>query len=365
MHLPRITLPTAIRPTRIAVGVSGGVDSAVAALLVRDSGIPAMAVFLRIWHDTLDEKAIAHVDSEQALAEEMADQLHMPFTVLDGNEAFRRHVVEHFIQSYAHGETPNPCVHCNRHVRWGFMLSAVRELGASHLATGHYARLRGKEPIRLLRSSDPGKDQSYMLSFLDQQQLQHALFPIGELSKARVREIARFAGLFAADRPDSQDLCFIGEGGYRSFLERHAPNAFHGGPIFNTNGEEIGRHAGLVNYTVGQRKGIGIAQPHPLYVVAKDVAQNALIVGSRESLGGTSLRAGPMHWVAGHAPALPARLLLRTRYTAPEVIAEVQPVDSNSIHATLANSVPDITPGQAAVLYMGDECLGGGIIQAC
>jgi len=351
-------------PSQIAIGLSGGVDSAVAALLLRDAGFPLLAVYLRLWHHPSDSAAAVQFARDEALAERIADELNIPFHAIDGRLAFRALVVETFIQGYTRGETPNPCVHCNHHIRWGFMLDEVRKLGASHLATGHYARLKKQENIQLYMGTDRKKDQSYMLSFLRQDQLARTIFPLGNLTKEAVRTLAADAGIATADRPDSQDLCFIGEDTYRTFLQKVAPHAFHPGPILDIDGEEIGRHQGLGHFTIGQRKGIGIALPYPLYVVEKDATRNVLIVGPRESLGRTSLQAGPMHWIAGEAPHLPGRYTLQTRYTAPEVEAEIAAAQSGHIHATLTSSIPDITPGQAAVLYRGDECLGGGIIQA-
>lgn len=365
MMIPSEFVPPALHPSsQIAIGLSGGVDSAVAALLLRDSKYPLFAVYLRLWHHPSDDAAAARFARDEALAERVAEGLNIPFHVIDARETFRTHVVETFIQGYTRGETPNPCVHCNHHVRWGFMLDEVQKMGASHLATGHYARLKKQECIRLYKGVDQKKDQSYMLSFLRQDQVARAMFPLGDLTKEDVRKLAAKAGIAAADRPDSQDLCFIGDDDYRTFLQKVAPDAFHPGPILDIEGHEIGRHHGLGHFTIGQRKGIGIALPHPLYVVEKDSSRNALIVGPRESLGRTSLHAGPMHWIAGEAPPLPGRFSIQTRYTAPEVEADIVAAPSGCIHATLTSSIPDITPGQAAVLYRGEECLGGGIIHA-
>lgn len=357
--------PGPAAPDHIAVAMSGGVDSTVAAARLKQTGVPVFGVYYRLWHPDDDSLPTRRAEQDLSTAANMAAQLQIPFHVLDGAAAFRKHVVETFIRSYAAGETPNPCIHCNLHIKWDFMLKNARSLGASHLASGHYAQLRFRERYHLHRGVDRHKDQSYMLSFLSQQQLKQMLLPLGSLTKSEVRALAEELQLASADRPDSQDLCFVGDSDYRSFLRSHAPDAFREGPIVNRSGQEIGRHSGLGDYTIGQRKGIGIAHPRPLYVMAKDIQRNALVVGEKEELGQTELSAGPMHWIAGSAPAYPLEALVRIRYSAPEVPAIIRAAEERSIHATLAESLPDITPGQAAVLYQGDECLGGGIIQAC
>ncbi|MBN2556097.1 MAG: tRNA 2-thiouridine(34) synthase MnmA [Anaerolineales bacterium] len=351
-------------PETIAVGLSGGVDSACAATLLLKTGIPMIGVYLRLWHAPDDRSAAARMDRDIALAGQSAARLGIPFHVIDAAEMFHQHVIKTFLQSYASGQTPNPCIHCNMHIKWGFMLDQARELGASHLATGHYARLMYADRIHLMRAIDRHKDQSYVLSFLTQQQFQAALFPLGEYSKQEVRALAHSAGIQAADRPESQDLCFVGDGDYRDLLRIHAPHAFLEGPIVDVNGVEIGLHQGLGQYTIGQRKGIGIALAHPLYVIGKDFESNTLFVGPKSQLGRSSFSTGPIHWVSGEAPAFPLQAVVRTRYTASEVAASFSPEPNGGIHATLSETIPDITPGQAAVLYQDDECLGGGLIQA-
>jgi len=352
-------------PDHIAVAMSGGVDSTVAAALLKQSGVPVFGVYYRLRHAPDGGGSARQAEQDLSAAADMAAQLQIPFHVLDGADAFQHHVVETFIRSYAAGETPNPCIHCNLHIKWDFMLKKALALGATHLASGHYAQLQFQERFHLLRGIDRSKDQSYMLSFLSQEQFQHMLLPLGMHTKADVRNLAEDLRLASADRPDSQDLCFVGSNDYRAFLRRYAPYAFHEGPILNTAGEEIGRHTGLADYTIGQRKGIGIAQARPLYVLGKDIHRNALLVGEREELGQDELFAGPMHWIAGKAPALPLHAYVRVRYNAPDVPAVISSAKDRAVHATLAEPLPDITPGQAAVVYQGDECLGGGLIQAC
>ena len=351
-------------PEKIAVGLSGGVDSACAAALLLETGIPLIGMYLRLWHAPDDPSSAARMDRDVALAGQSAARLGIPFHIIDAAEMFHQHVIKTFLQSYAAGQTPNPCIHCNMHIKWGFLLDQAHELGATHLATGHYARLMYADRIHLMRAIDQHKDQSYVLSFLTQQQFQRALFPLGEYTKREVRALAHSAGIQAADRPESQDLCFVGNGDYRDLLRAFAPHAFQEGPIVDVDAVEIGRHQGLGQYTIGQRKGIGIPRAHPLYVLGKDIENNTLLVGPKSQLGRSSFSTEPMHWVSGKAPAFPLQANVRTRYSAPEIAASFSPEPNGGIRATLSETIPDITPGQAAVLYQDDECLGGGLIQA-
>jgi tRNA-specific 2-thiouridylase len=233
------------------------------------------------------------------------------------------------------------------------------------MATGHYARTHTDDggQVQLLKARDRAKDQSYVLHVLNQERLQHACFPIGEYPKSEVREIARRFNLPIAERPDSQDLCFLGNGDYHSFLLRNAPDVLQPGPILNRAGVPLGEHQGLAFYTIGQRKGLGLAPSNPLYVLEKDVAHNALIVGYKHELGCKSLTATQMNWIDGAAPSTPFRAEIKIRYKAREAWAVVTPKNESSVEIQFDEPVLDITPGQAAVIYNGDICLGGGIIQ--
>jgi tRNA-specific 2-thiouridylase len=353
-----------VNPQRVAVAMSGGVDSSVAAALLVEQGYEVIGLMLRLWAGDAATGANRCCSPEDiANAKQVADLLGIPFYVLDAQAAFKEHVVDFFISGYANGITPNPCLECNRQIRWGHLYRHAIALGAEALATGHYARVTEKDgEFRLLRAIDRAKDQSYVLSILGQEHLRHARFPVGEYTKPEVRALAARLSLPTADRPESQDLCFLGDLDYREFLRRHSPGSFAPGPILDPDGARIGSHRGLADYTIGQRKGLGIASPTPLYVLDKRLETNTLVVGPRERLGQDRFEAGPVHWVAGEAPAPQLRASVRVRYKAREVPAEVRVGGGGQVEVRLDEGLPDVTPGQAAVFYDGETCLGGGVI---
>jgi len=346
--------------------MSGGVDSSVAAALLVEQGYQVIGLMLRLWSEggRSEENRCCTPDS-MALARRVAAQLKIPFYAVDAQQLFYDEVVQYFIDGYTAGITPNPCLVCNRSVRWCFLLHRAIDLGAQFMATGHYARLIPEENgrIRLLKGVDPKKDQSYVLHFLGQSDLQKTLFPLGGYVKSQVREVAKKMGLPVAEKPDSQDLCFLGVDDYRNFLLRHAPEVEKPGPIYTVDGEQIGQHRGLAFYTIGQRKGLGVASPEPRYVIAKDGLRNALLVGKADRLGSTSLRAGDVNWIAGKAPTGLIRSQVKIRYKAQVVWAQVTPDGPDGAQVQFEQPVRDVTPGQAVVFYNGEECLGGGIIQ--
>lgn len=350
---------------KVVVGMSGGVDSSVAAALLVEQGYEVIGLMLRLWSEPGEECAnrCCTPDSMQQ-ARQVASQLGIPFYVVDAKEVFYRQVVEPFIASYLNGETPNPCLLCNRQVRWGTMLEHALALGGDLLATGHYARVQTNPAgdLLLLRGLDANKDQSYVLSVLTSHQLRHSLFPLGGFTKPRVRAEARRFGLPVAERPESQDLCFLGEGTYIDFLQRHAPHSFAPGPILNRKGETLGEHTGLPFYTIGQRKGLRIAAPHPLYVIEKDAARNALIAGYLEELGCNQLTGKQVNWLAT-PPAAPFRAQVKIRYKAADAWAALTPLENGRILAEFDAPLRDITAGQRAVFYAGEQCLGSALIE--
>jgi tRNA-specific 2-thiouridylase len=263
-------------------------------------------------------------------------------------------------------------LNCNRTIRWQFLLERALAFGANYLATGHYARLRrknsnlhsnSKPKFELLRGIDGNKDQSYVLHVLNQEQLANALLPLGEYTKAQVREMAEGFSLPVAQREDSQDLCFLGGDNYQSFLIRNAPQVVKPGPITNLDGEQIGQHQGLAFYTIGQRKGLGIHSSHPLYVVKKDVTTNTLFVAEKGQLGKQDLTACEVNWISGIAPEQPIRATIKIRYKAEDMDGLITPQKDGSVNIKFSRPIRDITPGQAAVIYDGEVCLGGGIIR--
>ncbi len=344
----------------IAVAMSGGVDSSVAAALLVDSGEKVFGLMLRLWSAGPERPNRCCSPRDVSNARKVAGRLRIPFYVLDAKDEFKNRVVDSFISGYADGLTPNPCLRCNREIRWGLLLEHATKLGATHLATGHYAQLRRTNGhYRLYRALDRRKDQSYVLSVLGQKQLTRTLLPLGELDKEKVREIARDLGFVTADRPESQDLCFLGGGDYRTFLaERMEATP---GAILDKQGNSLATHSGLENFTIGQRKGIGISGPEPLYVIDKDVKRNALIVGPRAELGRTHFTVRELNWVSGSPPSGETPLTVQVRYRTPAVSAQLETFQDRT-EVVVEKPLTHIAPGQAAVFYDKDECLGGGLI---
>lgn len=352
----------------IAVAMSGGVDSSVAAALLVQAGHHVVGIMLKPW----SEPGIADSNrccTPQAVddARAVADALGIPFTVLDIRADFKRDVVDPYVRRAAGGATPNPCFECNKQIRFGLLLRQALALGASRLATGHYARVETRPDGRkvLLRGVDPSKDQSYVLHALGQAKLERAVFPLGGRMKTEVRSLAADFGLPVAARPDSVDLCWVGEGGVSGFLGRHLPEgAAQPGPIEDGAGRVVGRHAGLPLYTLGQRRGLGVALGHPVYVVDRDAERNALVVGDGSSLMRLEVVAESFHWIAGEPPEgpLPLRVEAQIRYRAAPAPATATPGPAGELVVRFDHPQRAPTAGQGLVVYSGDEVLGGGII---
>ena len=345
--------------------MSGGVDSSVAAALLKQQGYEVIGMMLRLWSEAgREDSNRCCTPDAMAQARRVAAMLDIPFYAIDVKDQFHTTVVQSFLDGYALGQTPNPCLVCNRQIKWGFLLEHAQAFGADYLASGHYAQKRLAEDGRqeLLRAVDRSKDQSYILHVLTQERLAHALFPVGAYTKPEIRELARDFNLPTANRQESQDLCFLGGQDYRDFIRRNAPQIAQPGPILDRQGKTLGEHTGLAYYTIGQRKGLGIPSSVPLYVLAKDAATNTLIVGVEAELGARELTAYDVNWIAGAAPVEPLRLQVKTRYTAREAWALVTPLADGRVQVCFEEPQRDLTPGQVAVFYLDEVVLGGGLI---
>jgi tRNA-specific 2-thiouridylase len=349
---------------RALVAMSGGVDSSVAAALMLEAGYDVVGVTLKQWEGPAGEMPTAGcctvADAEDA--RRAAAQLDIPYYVLDYVDEFRESVVDRFGEAYMEGLTPNPCIECNRRVRFRALFDRTQELGCDVLVTGHHARVeRRSGRFRLLKAVDAGKDQSYVLHMLGQVDLSRIRLPVGEMTKAEVRERASRLGLRTADKPDSQDICFVGKGDYRDFLRDHFPEAARPGMVVDTAGAILGAHAGTVDFTIGQRKGLGVALGTPRYVVDIEPATATVVIGRKEELLVAGCVVTDVSLVGGDVN-LPSEVEVKVRYRARPVSAKVALEDDGSWQVMFDQPQHGIAPGQAAVLYTGDEVLGGGTI---
>ena len=350
----------------IAVAMSGGVDSSTAAALLVEQGFGVFGVMMRLWATQYEQGVpLNRCCSEDAVddARRVCYLLGIPFHLVNLEDQFKAQVVDYFCDTYARGRTPNPCPVCNRQIKFGALWRVASELGAQRLATGHYARIkRSNGHYQLLRGSDREKDQSYMLYSLSQDQLARALFPLGDLAKSQVRSLALAHRLPVAEKPESQDVCFISDGDYRAFLAEQRPEAVRAGPILDQEGNVLGQHSGLAFYTIGQRQGLGIAAPHPLYVVEMDMARSALVVGPKHAVYQSALLAEQVHYISGSPPIEPVRVTAKIRYRAAEAGARLFPLAGDMARVVFDQPQAAITPGQAVVFYQQEVVLGGGII---
>jgi tRNA-uridine 2-sulfurtransferase len=346
---------------KVVVGLSGGVDSSVAAAALYHQGYEVIGLTLWLMKGKGQCCSEGMVD-----AAFICEQLGVPHHIVDSRDLFQAEIIDYLVAGYEAGITPLPCSQCNRAVKFGPMVHYAREtLGSDRIATGHYARIRFSESTgryELLRAIDSGKDQSYFLYDLTQELLATTLFPLGEQTKEETRKIAREFQLKTADKPESQDLCLIeSHGSMRSFLDKYITPTE--GDIVDLQGKVLGKHSGIHHYTIGQRKGIGIAAPEPLYVVKLDPVTNRVIVGNRESAVSADCTVGRMNWVSIPEPTAPICAEAQVRYRSPAVPVQVIPLENQRIRLIFEEPQFSITPGQAAVIYDGERVLGGGIIE--
>ena len=349
----------------VVAAMSGGVDSSVAALLLQEAGHQVIGLTMQVWDQAGDAAGYRGCCSPEDVfdARRVAEQLGIPFYVVNFRELFAEKVVAPFVRDYLSGRTPNPCVLCNREIKFAALLARARELGADFLATGHYARIQDGPCRKMLRGCDPQKDQSYFLFTLTQEQLAAALFPVGEMKKPEVRALARARGLKVKDKAESQDVCFVSQGHYSDFLRDRSGDHNGSGEIVDRAGKILGRHQGIYAYTIGQRKGLGISSPHPLYVVGLDAETNRVIVGPDEALFHRQVLVRDLHWISGQAVPPDREVQVKLRYKSPARPAIVEPAAGDRWRMTFAEPQRAITPGQAAVVYAGEEVLGGGWIE--
>ena len=346
---------------RAMIGMSGGVDSSVAAYLTKQAGYDCLGMTMRLYDHAYSVNYTPNNDA--ADAQRIAEQIGIPFQVFDLQNEFRSCVINRFIQTYEDGATPNPCIDCNKHMKFGKAFDLMDNLGIDYVVTGHYAQI-GFENGRwhLKKGLDHSKDQSYFLYNLTQAQLARTLFPLGSMSKAEVREIAEEQGFITARKRDSQDICFVPDGDYVGFIERCTGKSFPAGDFVDQNDKVLGKHKGFIRYTVGQRKGLGLALPAPMYVKEKDVVSNKVILCSNDELFSTSLDAKDFNWSAIDCPNVPIRCCARVRYKHTEQPAIVTPTGPDTVHIEFETPVRAISKGQAVVLYDGDIVIGGGTI---
>ncbi len=350
----------------VAVAMSGGVDSSTAAALLVHQGYRAFGVMMQLWATRYDEGFPQNPRcSRDAVddARHICDLLGIPFHLVNLGDEFQARVVDYFCDTYARGRTPNPCLVCNRHIKFGALWRVASDLGAQRLATGHYAQVRRTNSCyQLLRGLDKEKDQSYVLCMLTQEQLARSLFPLGKLTKTQVRALAEEYELPIADKTESQDACFISDGDYRAFIAQRRPEAARPGPVLDLKGNVLGQHRGLAFYTIGQRQGLGIAAPHPLYVISIDMPRNALVVGPKQAVFRYELLAEQVHYIAESSPPKPVRITAKIRYKAQEAGAELIPLSGDTARVVFDQPQAAITPGQGVVFYQQEVVLGGGII---
>ena len=353
---------------KVVVGMSGGVDSSVAAWLLKEQGYDVIGVTMQIWQDEENEVqeenggccGLSAVDD----ARRVASSIGIPYYVMNFKQEFQKNVIDYFTKEYLNGRTPNPCIACNRYVKWEALLQRSLSIGADYIATGHYARIdklpNGRYAIR--RSATLAKDQTYALYNLTQEQLAHTLMPVGNYSKDKIREMAEEIGLQVANKPDSQDICFVPDGDYATFIEENADATIHQGNFVTPDGKILGKHKGIIHYTVGQRKGLGLALGYPAFVLEIRPETDEVVIGTYEESLTHTLRANELNFMSVEDITEPVRVFAKIRYNHKGAWCTVEKTGEDEITCTFDEPIRAATPGQAVVLYDGEYVLGGGTI---
>ena len=348
------------------IAMSGGVDSSVAALLTKRQGYDCIGCTMKLYtnEDVGIQKGHTCCSLDDvADARSVANKLDMPYYVFNFSDSFREKVIDKFIACYECGRTPNPCIDCNRHLKFDKLFERAQILDCDKVVTGHYARIRKNEQgYQLLKAKNENKDQSYVLYRMTQEQLAHTLFPLGELSKDEVRQIADSRGFVNANKPDSQDICFVPDGDYVAAIKRFTGKEYPAGDFVDTAGNKLGTHKGIVGYTIGQRKGLGISAAHPLYVCAISPEKNEIVLGEEKELMSKTIILEDVNWISGKAPEDSVSCSVKIRYRHREQPCIVSPMPGNKAKVEFVQEQRAATPGQAAVMYLDDVVLGGGVI---
>lgn len=354
--------------TKALIAMSGGVDSSLAALLTMREGFECIGCTMKLHDNRVDsdsmQDGVCYISDDVEDARSVAERLGIPFHVFDFRDDFRCEVISRFVDMYERGMTPNPCIDCNRHMKFDRLLQCAGKLGCDYIVSGHYARVDMKDGrYRLRKSADESKDQSYVLYMLTQEQLAHVRFPLGEYNKSDVRQMAHDNGFITADKPDSQDICFVPDGDYAAFIERFTGHRYSSGDFVDTEGNVLGEHKGTIRYTVGQRKGLGIAVGRPMYVKRIDTESNRVILCDDEELFSDTLWASEFNWVSIDKPMTEIRCKAKIRYRHREQDARAFVEPDGLVRVVFDCPQRAVTPGQAVVLYDGDTVLGGGRIR--
>ncbi|MBQ6602948.1 MAG: tRNA 2-thiouridine(34) synthase MnmA [Eubacterium sp.] len=349
------------------IAMSGGVDSSVAAKLMSERGFSCIGCTMKLFNNedagVKPSKACCSLEDTED-ARSVAYSIGMPYYVFNFTDSFKEEVIARFIRAYEEGRTPNPCIDCNRYEKFGKLYERARILGCDCIATGHYARIESTDGQYFLKKGlDPAKDQSYVLYFLTQEMLSRTIFPLGGMHKTEVRALAEQYGFVNAEKPDSQDICFVPDGDYASVIETNTGKTYPPGDFTDEEGNVLGRHKGIIHYTVGQRRGLGISSTEPWYVKRLDVPDNRVILSRNRDLFSKEVKVSDFNWISGHAPEGPVRCTAKIRYRHKEQPATAFPEGEDKVKILFDEPVRAVTAGQAAVIYDGDTVLGGGVIQ--